>query len=155
MKQPQSWTRIPPYSRRFEPLRIKAGMMMGWGQCRYAGKIGCAEIRSAGRTAKRRRGGGTIFYAVEDASVLCGNGVYLHGCVFIGARYDWRRGWRDCHKETPAQIKIEHPSGLIDVVFDYSHVGGFSLHSAGLLRTARKLFSGDICIPANAWEDGC
>ena len=34
-------------------------------------------------------------------------------------------------------------------------LGGFSLHSAGLLRTARKLFSGDICIPANAWEDGC
>ena len=55
--------------------------------------------------------------------------------------------------ERPATITIEHPSGMIDVIVDYSfdyrgdvvgNVGGFALRSAGLVRTARKLAAGNL-----------
>ena len=53
----------------------------------------------------------------------------------------------------PATITIEHPSGMIDVIVDYSfdyrgddvgNVGGFALRSAGIVRTARKLAAGNL-----------
>ena len=46
-------------------------------------------------------------------------------------------------------VKIEHPSGAIDVVFDFAKTGdGILLSSAGLLRTARKLMSGNVHVPS-------
>lgn len=53
-------------------------------------------------------------------------------------------------KQTPQEgnIKIEHPSGIIDAMCNYSIDNNtFTLHSAGSIRTARKLFSGHIFIP--------
>ena len=56
--------------------------------------------------------------------------------------------------EHPTPVKIEHPSGSIDVVFDYEIVDGwFKLNSAGLLRTARKLFAGAVSIPGDVWPE--
>ncbi len=50
---------------------------------------------------------------------------------------------------SPVTIQIEHPLGKIDVVFDYAIENGeFRLNSAGLLRTARRLFKGMVSIPA-------
>jgi 2-methylaconitate cis-trans-isomerase PrpF len=50
-------------------------------------------------------------------------------------------------------VKIEHPSGRIDVTVDYV-VGpeGFTLRSAGLLRTARLLARGELFIPGGIWK---
>ena len=56
---------------------------------------------------------------------------------------------------SPATINIEHPCGMIDVIVDYTcddrsdHLGnamGFAVRSAGLIRTARKLAAGTLCI---------
>ena len=47
-------------------------------------------------------------------------------------------------------LKIEHPAGAIEVVFDYDGGGELVLHSAGVLRTARKLFHGKVYAPADA-----
>ena len=61
-------------------------------------------------------------------------------------------GLIDRPEGSPARIVIEHPSGTIDVVFDYAVENGeFNLRSAGVLRTARKLFSGNLFIPAGVW----
>ena len=58
--------------------------------------------------------------------------------------------------KSPATITIEHPSGMIDVIVDYSFddrgenvgdVEGFALRSAGLVRTARKLAAGNLFTP--------
>ena len=57
-------------------------------------------------------------------------------------------GMADLPAAMPAPLKIEHPSGTIDVVVDWSQEDGqFQLKSAGLLRTARKLMSGQIHVP--------
>jgi 2-methylaconitate cis-trans-isomerase PrpF len=48
---------------------------------------------------------------------------------------------------SPATVTIEHPSGTIDVVVDYDITdNGLDLKSAGLVRTARKLASGQLFI---------
>lgn len=53
----------------------------------------------------------------------------------------------------PDPVRIEHPSGLIDVhVRLREHAGGIALEEASLLRTCRKLFEGNICIPARVWD---
>ena len=48
-----------------------------------------------------------------------------------------------------AEAVLEHPSGQIEVTVDYTMgEGGFTLHSAGILRTARKLAEGSVFVPA-------
>jgi 2-methylaconitate cis-trans-isomerase PrpF len=52
----------------------------------------------------------------------------------------------------PAPVRIEHPSGAIDVMMDCTvQNGAFDLKSAGLLRTARKLMSGHLYVPSTVW----
>jgi len=52
----------------------------------------------------------------------------------------------------PVELTIEHPSGSLQVVFDYQTSDGhFVLNSAGVLRTARRIFSGSVAVPASVW----
>ncbi len=51
----------------------------------------------------------------------------------------------------PAQMIIEHPCGSIEVLVDYT-VMPFSIRSAGLNRTARKLAAGDVFVPQAVWN---
>ena len=139
---------------RFEPLRIKAGMMMGLGNADTLVKSVVPKFALLAEPQKDGAVAARYFMPWKTHPSYAVTGSICTGACLL-AQGTVGEGLARLPQGNPAQIKIEHPSGLIDVVFDYSHVGGFSLHSAGLLRTARKLFSGDICIPANAWEDGC
>ena len=52
----------------------------------------------------------------------------------------------------PYPIRIEHPSGEIELLLDADPGrGGITLRSAGTLRTARKLMRGEVYVPASAW----
>jgi len=54
--------------------------------------------------------------------------------------------------ENPAQIVIEHASGQIDLLVDYTiDADGPVLRSTRLVRTARKLAAGEVFIPARIW----
>ncbi len=50
-------------------------------------------------------------------------------------------------------IHLEHPMGSMEVHVDY-HLSSdeFSLKSAGLIRTARKIAAGDVFIPSSVWH---
>lgn len=52
----------------------------------------------------------------------------------------------DAPKERPSRITLHHPMGTMDVLVDYEITadGAFVHHSAGLIRTARKLASGEV-----------
>ena len=52
---------------------------------------------------------------------------------------------------SPAPVVLEHASGDIDLLVNSSGENGFSLHSAGVVRTARKLASGHVYVPHTAW----
>jgi len=53
--------------------------------------------------------------------------------------------------DNPARVIIEHPSGSIDVLADYA-ADPFAIHSAGLIRTCRKLAAGEVFVPASVWS---
>lgn len=133
---------------RMEPLRIKAGEMMGLGD------VSQSVVPKFGLLA-RPRAGGTVCaryfmpwschpsYAVTG-SICTGSALLAPGTV--------AEGLIDMEAGPDVPVTIEHPSGAIDVRFDCeAGQGGFTLNSAGLLRTARKLMSGSVWIPAAAW----
>ena len=53
----------------------------------------------------------------------------------------------------PARCRIEHPGGNIDILLDLAYdKAQLIVHSAGVVRTARKLFAGDVYIPGAVWN---
>jgi len=134
---------------RMEPLRIKAGEMMGLGD------VAKSVVPKFGILAEPEHGGTVAAryfmpwdchptYAVTGSictgSCLLAPGTVADGLVSIPPG-------------NPAKVTIEHPSGTIEVVFDYE-VGsdGFKLNSAGVVRTARKLLEGKLSIPSSVWR---
>ena len=62
-----------------------------------------------------------------------------------------------CHvgKKEDLQNLVEKTNeawGTIDVLVDYDTTNGFTLNSAGLLRTARKLADGHVYVPFSIWK---
>ena len=129
---------------KIEKVRLKAGALMGLGDVSKSvvPKFGLlAPAQNGGAIAARYFMPWTTHpsYAVTG-SICTGSCLLAPGTV--------AEGITNLPEEIPAPIKIEHPSGAIDVVFDYSIEDGvFDLKTAGLLRTARKLFSGNIHVP--------
>lgn len=55
--------------------------------------------------------------------------------------------------KSPELVRIEHPSGEIDVTVSFDRNDeGITLRSAGLVRTARLLARGELLIPARIWD---
>ena len=49
-------------------------------------------------------------------------------------------------------VKIEHPSGIIDIDLDVDFsVNPPQMRRAALIRTARRLFQGEVLIPSRIW----
>ncbi|HSG95786.1 MAG TPA: PrpF domain-containing protein, partial [Afifellaceae bacterium] len=130
---------------RMEPIRIEAGKRMGLGD------VSGSVVPKFGLIARPKSGGtlaGRYFmpwdthpnYAVTG-SICTGSCVLAPGTV--------AEGLIDRPDGSPVKIVIEHHGGTIEVVFDYAiEDGDFVLRSAGVLRTARKLFSGELFVPA-------
>ncbi|MEM8539883.1 MAG: 4-oxalomesaconate tautomerase [Pseudomonadota bacterium] len=134
---------------RFEPIRIKAGELMGMGDVTRSvtPKFGLlAEPRQGGSIAARYFMPWTTHPSFAVTGSICtGSCLMIPGTI--------AQGLANLPDANPAPLKIEHPSGAIDVVMDVQiNDGDFSLSSAGLLRTARKLMSGNIYVPASAIE---
>ena len=55
---------------------------------------------------------------------------------------------------SPARLFLEHPMGQMEVTVEYeSAEGSFNVVSAGLVRTARKLASGEVFVPKSIWAN--
>lgn len=128
-------------------IRVEAGKRMGLGDCSDL-------VVPKPLMLSRPKNGGTITsrdfvpynchatHSVTGAMALataCG----MEGTVASNIAGVMRSG----------VVKIEHPSGSMDIETESSDEGGcFELKVAGLLRTCRKLFEGNICIPASVWD---
>ena len=127
-----------------EKVRLKAGNLMGLGD------VSGSVIPKFGLLAPPKKGGSISAryfmpwnchpsYAVTG-SVCTGTCLLAPGTIAEGVA--------EFPSGNPVTIQIETPSGSIDVVFDYAIENGeFKLDSAGFLRTARRLFKGDVSIP--------
>lgn len=134
---------------RMEPLRLKAGELMGMGDVSKSVTPKFAMLAPA-------RAGGTIaaryFMPWKCHPTMAVTGAQcLASCVLTpGSVAD---GMAAKPNEAPANITLEHASGTIDVLVDYEDgAGGFAVKSAGLIRTARKLAAGEVFVPASVWD---
>ncbi len=133
---------------KIEKVRLKAGELMGMGDVTKSvvPKFGLLAPAREGGTAAAR-----YFMPWNTHPSYAVTGSICTGSCLL-APNTVAAGLISISNTHPTPVKIEHPSGFIDVVFDYK-IGddGFELNSAGLLRTARKMFSGDIFVPGSAW----
>ena len=132
----------------FEPIRIKAGERMGFthvGESVVPKFALIAEPKDGGTIAARY----FMPWNCHPSYAVTGS-ICTGACSLIPGTV--AEGLAAIPDKNPAPLQIEHPSGVMDVVFDYDHGSdGFTLNSAGLLRTARKLFTGAVSIPGNIW----
>ncbi|MFV0333010.1 MAG: 4-oxalomesaconate tautomerase [Tropicimonas sp.] len=133
---------------RMERIRIQAGQMMGMGD------VTKSVTPKFGLVAPAREGGTvTVRYFMPwktHPSMAVTGAQCMAACVLTpGSVAD---GLAPLPEASPATVELEHASGSIDVLVDFSMEGGFTLNSAGLMRTARKLADGHIYVPASVWS---
>ncbi len=132
---------------RMEAIRLKAGEMMGMGDVSQSVTPKFAVLAPA-------RDGGTIAtryfmpWKTHPTMAVTG-GQCLASCALTpGTVSD---GLLDRPAASPANVTLEHPSGTMDVLIEFSDRDGFSLEAAGLVRTTRKIADGSVYIPSSVW----
>jgi 4-oxalomesaconate tautomerase len=134
--------------RRMEPIRLEAGARMGLGD------VSDMVIPKIGLLAPPRAGGSITSryftpHRLHAAHAVTGGICVATACALEGSVAD---GLVDLPPGNPRSIRIEHPSGQIDVRLETGgHGAALQVISAGLLRTARKLMSGEVYVPASLW----
>ena len=128
---------------KMETVRLAAGLAMGMGDVRKSVTPKFAVFAPA-------KAGGTInaryFMPWQAHPTMAVTGAQcLASCAITpGSIAD---GLLTRPSDGPATVTIEHPSGTIDVVVDYNITdNGLDLKSAGLVRTTRKLASGQLFV---------
>lgn len=134
---------------RMEAIRIQAGEKMGLGDVRQSvtPKFGLfAPARDGGTIAARY----FMPWNTHPSMAVTGSQCMASCALTPGTVAD---GLLDRPSDSPANVVLEHPSGTIEVLVDFDMADtGFSLNSAGLLRTARKLADGRIYVPSRIWK---
>lgn len=133
---------------RMEAVRTKAGALMGMGDVSKSvtPKFGLLAPAKDGGTIAARY---FMPWNTHPSMAVTGSQCLASCALTPGTIAD---GLLERPTESPANVVIEHASGTIEVLVDFAKNNGFSLNSAGLLRTARKLADGTIYIPSHIWE---
>ncbi|CZF79189.1 4-oxalomesaconate tautomerase [Grimontia celer] len=133
---------------RIESIRLQAGAAMGLGD--VSGMV----IPKVGVLSQPRKGGSiTSRYFVPDtchASHAATGAI----CVSVATRIPGTvaNDIAKPHSQLSEKITIEHPSGQIEIVLDIEADGEtYKVHKAGVIRTARRIFRGEIYIPDTVW----
>ncbi|WP_376873610.1 4-oxalomesaconate tautomerase [Albirhodobacter sp. R86504] len=134
---------------KIEPIRIKAGALMGLGDVTKSVTPKFALLAPP-------RHGGTItaryFMPWSCHPTMAVTGAQcLASCVLTPGTV--AQGLYTAPQGAPALVRIEHAGGEIDVTVDYEmDETGFHPRSAGLLRTARMLARGEVFVPSSIWS---
>lgn len=132
---------------RMEAIRLKAGELMGMGDVSKSvtPKFGLFAPAREGSTIATRY---FMPWNTHPSMAVTGSQCMASCVLTPGTVAD---GLLQRPSGSPANVILEHASGTIEVLVDFSNDDGFSLNSAGLLRTARKLADGNIYVPARIW----
>ncbi len=134
---------------RMEPIRQEAGRRMGMGDVTHSVTPKFALLAPP-------RQGGTVtaryFMPWKCHPTMAVTGAQcIASCVLTPGTV--AEGLFAPPQGAPALVLIEHPGGAIDVTVEYeTGPEGFSLKSAGLLRTARLLARGEVMVPRRVWD---
>ena len=134
---------------RMEPIRREVGRRMGLGDVseKVVPKFGLLAPAQQGGTATAR------YFMPWDChpSMAVTGSICIGSCLMAPATV--AEGLVTRPTTNPVPVRIEHPSGAIDVSMNCTvNNGRFDLKAAGLLRTARKLMSGELFVPAAVWN---
>ena len=134
--------------KRLEAIRVEAGKLMGLGD------VSKLVVPKIALLAKPRHGGAmTSRYFVPDA---CHRAHPVTGTVCIASACAIPGTVASQIAPLPPApqgvVRIEHPSGMIIIDLDVDFAGGKQeLRRAALVRTARRIFEGSVCVPEQVW----
>ena len=133
---------------RLEAVRLKAGKAMGLGDVSKSvtPKFGLLSPAADGGSVCTR-----YFMPWKTHPTMAVTGSQcLASCVLTPGTI--AEGLVATPNERPATITLEHPMGKMDVLVDFEIKGDeMTLHSAGMVRTARLLARGDVMVPKEVW----
>lgn len=135
---------------RMEPIRRQAGELMGMGD------VSDSVTPKFGLIAPAQDGGAmAVRYFMPrncHPSLAVTGSQALSACLLCPGTVAEGLGTQ-VPQSSPALLHLEHPMGKLEVIVDYTREGSaFEIVSAGLVRTARKLASGDVFVPASVWS---
>ncbi len=132
---------------RMETIRQKAGALMGMGDVSQSvtPKFGLLAPAAAGGAIAARY---FMPWNTHPSMAVTGAQCLASCALTPGTVAD---GMLSRPTQSPAKVVLEHAAGEIEVLIDFSDEDGFSLHAAGLVRTARKLADGHVYIPYSIW----
>jgi 4-oxalomesaconate tautomerase len=126
---------------RVETIRLTAGPLMNLGDVTKK-SVPKVSLISAGRN------GGTVCtrtfipHRVHEAIGVFGAVSVATACVVLGLA-----------PKDATDLEIEHPTGFFTVTMAVEGEGAnIKVHRSALLRTARKLMTGEVFVPASVWS---
>lgn len=134
---------------KLEAVRLAAGERMGLGDVR--GQV----IPKFGILSRPRRGGAVTSRYFTPADCHAAHAVSGAICVGSAALASGTvvEGIAEVTDARSQRVEVEHPSGSITVAFELDGTGDdFALRKAGVVRTARKLFQGQLFVPGRVWS---
>jgi 4-oxalomesaconate tautomerase len=149
------------FFQRMEAIRVKAGELMGMGDCSQSvtpkfGLVAPHDKPHEKPRAKPHGNQGHIItryfmpWTTHPTMAVTGSQCLASCALTPGSVAD---GMMARPEGNPATITLHHPMGSMDVLVDYTMDGDdFIHHSAGLVRTARKLAEGSVFIPSSIWD---
>lgn len=133
---------------RMEAVRVKAGLLMGMGD------VSRSVVPKVALLAKPRHGG-TITsryfmpHSCHKAHAVTGTICVASACAIEGTVAS---RLAPLGKAPQGVVKIEHPSGTIDLDLDVDFRSGQAImRRAALIRTSRCLLRGEVLIPSAVW----
>lgn len=145
------------FFQRMEAIRVKAGELMGMGDCSQSvtPKFGLVAPHDKPHEKPHDNQGHIITryfmpWTTHPTMAVTGSQCLASCALTPGSVAD---GMMARPEGNPATITLHHPMGSMDVLVDYTMDGDdFIHHSAGLVRTARKLAEGSVFIPSSIWD---
>lgn len=145
---PEAISRDAALLARIERLRLQAGLLMGLGDVgrRVSPKVALLSPPAHGGTLTSRY---LTPWACHTAHAVTGAMALAVACTIDGSV-----AARVIGTALPSNtvVRIEHPAGAIDIrLSTATEHGQANVPNASVVRTARKLFQGDVLIPDDVW----
>ncbi|ESQ91020.1 4-oxalomesaconate tautomerase [Asticcacaulis benevestitus] len=135
---------------RVEAIRLEAGALMNLGDVtdKSVPKITLIAPAQNGGTVSTRT---FIPHRVHEAIGVFGAVSVATACVLKGSVANDLLG---LDAQGATDLEIEHPTGFFTVSMDIEGEGkALSIKRSALLRTARKLMTGEVFVPAHVWPE--
>ncbi|GAB1270261.1 4-oxalomesaconate tautomerase [Aurantivibrio infirmus] len=149
-EQPETIEANNKIKEKVEAIRLVAGVLMGLGDVKgkTVPKMSLVSKAKAGGIINTRT---FIPHRVHDAIGVLGAVSVASACVLEGSVANKIINTR--FQPGNCQLMVEHPTGFFTVELSFrEEKDSVAIERSALLRTARKLMSGDVFIPSGIWN---